>query len=42
MPASRTSVWYNFGTVYEHLKKIKRKGYITFEPGRPRTLRVVK
>jgi len=29
-------------TVYDHLKKIKSKGYITFEPGCPHALRVVK
>lgn len=29
-------------TVYRHLKIIKRMGYITFEPGRSRTMKVVK
>ncbi|MCL6559184.1 MAG: hypothetical protein K6U74_10385 [Firmicutes bacterium] len=29
-------------TVHSHLAKIKEQGYIDFEPGKPRTLRVIK
>lgn len=29
-------------SVHKYLVKIKRQGYITFEPGQPRTLRVVR
>lgn len=29
-------------SVHFYLQRIKRKGYITFEPNQPRTLRVIK
>ncbi|HOV78813.1 MAG TPA: transcriptional regulator [Bacillota bacterium] len=29
-------------TIHEHLTKIRRQGYIDFEPGKSRTLRVLK
>lgn len=29
-------------TVYGHLEKLKEKGYITWEPTQPRTLRILK
>lgn len=29
-------------TVQSHLEKLKTKGYITWEPGQPRTLRILK
>lgn len=29
-------------TIHNHLAKIKQQGYIDFQPGKPRTLRIVK
>ncbi|MBB6446430.1 LexA family protein [Bacillus benzoevorans] len=29
-------------TVYTHMEKLKEKGYITWEPSQPRTLRILK
>lgn len=29
-------------TVHGHLSRMKRKGYVDFEPSRPRTLRLIK
>ena len=29
-------------TVYNHFEKLKEKGYITWEPSQPRTIRILK
>lgn len=29
-------------TVHRHMEKLKKKGYITWEPAQPRTLRILK
>jgi SOS-response transcriptional repressor LexA len=29
-------------TIYSHMEKLKEKGYITWEPAQPRTLRILK
>lgn len=30
------------GTIYVHLERIKEKGYITYEKGKNRTIRIIK